>query len=605
MAATALGWPTRPSAVRRRSGPGADDDRLVARVRAGDDTAFEAIYDRYARRLLAFCYQMLRSREEAEDALQHSFVAAYRTLRSSNSAIELRPWLYTIARNRCLSLLRSRRKDISLDAAPDYGGVAEGLADEVQRRSDLGELVEDLRRLPDDQRAALVLFELGGLPHDEIAAVLDVRREKVKALVFQAREGLIRDRRARDLPCTEMREQLASLNGRVPRRSMLRRHVDRCASCALFEAEVGRQRAGLGLILPLLPTAGLKTLILGSVLSRGAAVAGGGASAGVGGGAALLGGAGAGGGGAACAGACSAAAGLTGAGAGAGAAAGAAGSGGGILAGAAAGGVTGGLATAGGAGTIAAALGTKGATGVVVKLLAVVAVGGGVAGTGDLGSYAPAVGRAPAVQFDTAATGVASPVTHDHLAAPGRPATDTPVDAGNGAAPPAVHDPLMLGASDPTLVPTTTAHTTPIGAGPTPPPPPLGSLPANGGVSPGPTQPPATSPAPPAAQPNATSQAPPATATPAGATPTAGAHGTGATPTHGTTASTTAPAASTPAPATSTAPAAGPAAGSSPSAAVGTAVSSTAPAPDTTPSATSPQTPDAARTTPTVPPGPR
>ena len=183
----------------RRRVLGGDDHRLVARVRAGDDAAFEAVYDRYAGGLLAFCHHILASRDEAEDALQHTFAAAYRTLRTTENEVELRPWLCTVARNRCLSLLRARRVHVSLDAAPACGSVADGLADEVQRRSDLRELLEDLHRLPPDQRAALVLLELGGLPQEEIATVLDVRRDKVKALVFQAREGLVRARQARDL----------------------------------------------------------------------------------------------------------------------------------------------------------------------------------------------------------------------------------------------------------------------------------------------------------------------------------------------------------------------------------------------------------------------
>ncbi|MDX6728798.1 MAG: hypothetical protein QOK49_3603, partial [Baekduia sp.] len=91
----------------------------MGRVRAGDDGAFEAIYDRYAAGLLAFCRQMLASRDEAEDAVQHSFEAAYKMLRAGDAEIELRPWLYTVARNRCLSVLRARRGDISLDGAPE------------------------------------------------------------------------------------------------------------------------------------------------------------------------------------------------------------------------------------------------------------------------------------------------------------------------------------------------------------------------------------------------------------------------------------------------------------------------------------------------------
>jgi RNA polymerase sigma factor (sigma-70 family) len=393
MAATALDLPARRPRVRRPGFVG-DDDRLVTGVRHGDDAAFEALYDRYAPGLLAFCHHLLASRDDAEDALQHSLSAAYRMLRADDREVELRPWLYTVARNRCLSMLRARRPDVSLDTTAERGGRPDDLVDQVQRRADLRDLVQDLRLLPDEQRAALVLFELGGLSHDDIATVLDIRRDKVKALVFQAREGLMRARHARETPCTEMRRQLASLTGRIPKRSLLRRHVDRCPSCALYQAEVGRQRAALALILPVPLSAGLKSTILGSVLGRGgAAVAGGGAGAGAG--TAILGG---GGGGAACAGAGGGgAAALAGASAGGGAAAS-----GSLLAAGAAGsaGVSGAVATAGGAGTVAAALGAKGATAVVAKLVTVAAVvvGGGAAATGQLPAPAVPVPGAPAAE---------------------------------------------------------------------------------------------------------------------------------------------------------------------------------------------------------------
>src|SRR5437764_10898700 len=91
------------------------DDRLVARVRGGDDAAFEAIYDRHHRPLLSFCRHMLGSREEAEDALQHTFAAAYRSLRASENEIQLKAWLYAIARNQCLSILRARRDQVPID----------------------------------------------------------------------------------------------------------------------------------------------------------------------------------------------------------------------------------------------------------------------------------------------------------------------------------------------------------------------------------------------------------------------------------------------------------------------------------------------------------
>src|SRR5215204_5489846 len=90
------------------------DDKLVAGIRAADDGAFDALYDRYHRNLLAFCRHMLGSREEAEDVLQHTFLAAYRSL-PEGDGVRVKPWLYAVARNRCLSVLRARRDAVALD----------------------------------------------------------------------------------------------------------------------------------------------------------------------------------------------------------------------------------------------------------------------------------------------------------------------------------------------------------------------------------------------------------------------------------------------------------------------------------------------------------
>jgi RNA polymerase sigma factor (sigma-70 family) len=366
---------------------GASDCDLVARVRAGDDGAFEAIYDRYHRGLLAFCRHMLGGRSDAEDALQLSLVAAYRALRDGTDRdIDLKPWLYAIARNRCLSMLRTRHDEPVADPA-EAGRAFDGLADAVQQRSDLRELVLELQRLPEEQRAALVLFELGDHSHDEIAAVLGVRREKVKALVFQAREALLRGQRARDTPCHEIRKQIASLPGRVPARSTLRGHVDRCGPCAAFAAEVHHQRAALAVILPVVPSFGLKASVLGSAFGGGAAAAGGAAA---GGGAAVAGGTSAAGAGAATAGG-TAVAGATGAAgptavAGAGAVAGSGGTSAAGLSAVTATGVAG-VATAGPAAAgVVAGLGGLAVPGIVAKVATVVAIAVGTGGAGYIGT---------------------------------------------------------------------------------------------------------------------------------------------------------------------------------------------------------------------------
>ena len=223
---------------------------------------------------------MLASNEEAEDALQHTFMAAYRALRSSERPILLKAWLYTIARNRCLSILRARREQVAFD---DGHAASDGLAADIDRRAELRGLLADLEQLPEEQRAALVLFELGDHSHDEIAEVLGVRRDKVKALVFQARESLAGWRRARETPCIEIREQLATARGAAFKRAALRRHVARCEGCAEFETEVRRQRSAMALLLPAVPTAGLKAAILGAagISASAGAGAGGGSLAGL------------------------------------------------------------------------------------------------------------------------------------------------------------------------------------------------------------------------------------------------------------------------------------------------------------------------------------
>ena len=256
----------------------APDARLVGLVREGRVGAFEALYDRHHKGILSFCRHMLGDADEAEDAVQHTFMAAYRELADSDEPIHVRAWLYTVARNRCYSIIRGRREQPSdsIDTA-----ATEGLATEVQRRQDLRDLVADLRRLPDEQRAALVLAELDALSHEDIAGVLGVPRDKVKALVYQARESLVAERTARDTACSEIREQLASGRGAVLRRANLRRHLRECDGCREFRAQVETQRKQFAVLLPVLPAAALKEGLFGGagLVIGGTAAVGGGAVA--------------------------------------------------------------------------------------------------------------------------------------------------------------------------------------------------------------------------------------------------------------------------------------------------------------------------------------
>ena len=256
----------------------AGDDRLIAQIRRGNEAAFEVAFERHSPGILAFCRHMLGSPEEAEDAVQHTFAAAYRDLGGGGEReIALKPWLFTIARNRCLSILRARR-ELPQD---QFELATAGLAEQVERRAELRELLGDIRELPDEQRAALLLAEAGGLAQADIASVLGCEVARVKALVYRARLSLVARREARELPCGRIREQLSELRGGSLRRTELRLHLRECPGCREFREQVRRQRQMMAVALPVAPTLGLKASVLATVgIGGGGAAAGGAAIAG-------------------------------------------------------------------------------------------------------------------------------------------------------------------------------------------------------------------------------------------------------------------------------------------------------------------------------------
>ncbi len=115
-----------------------------------------------------------------------------------------------------------------------------------------------------------------------MAEVIDCEVAKVKSLVFQARSGLLERREARETPCHEIREQLATLRGGSLRRGPLRRHLKACPGCSEFREEVRRQRQAFAALLPVVPTLGLKESALAAVGIGAGSAAGGAALGGAG-----------------------------------------------------------------------------------------------------------------------------------------------------------------------------------------------------------------------------------------------------------------------------------------------------------------------------------
>lgn len=246
------------------------DERLVELVRDGDRAAFEAIYDRHAGPLLSFCVYMLGSHQDAEDAVQATFAAAHKALLKDDRELSLRPWLFVIARNACVSLIRKRRPWVELNGEPSLDGDP-GRTLEV--KEDVRNLVHGLLELPEPQRAALVLAEVQGLSQREISTVMGVRPTQVKAYAYQARANLIAERQAREASCTEIREELASAHGAGRLKSPLRRHLRSCDGCREYQRGLRHQSRALGALFPVVPSLALKARALQEALGNAAAPA--------------------------------------------------------------------------------------------------------------------------------------------------------------------------------------------------------------------------------------------------------------------------------------------------------------------------------------------
>lgn len=321
------------------------DAKLIAMARGGNPGAFETIVDRYQPRLLGFCRQMLGSTHDAEDVLQEVFVNAYKAMLADEREINLRPWLYRIARNRCLNHLRKPTADAqeSMDMVPVV--EAASTAEKVSNREEFRQLLDDVGKLPETQRSALLLREMDAMSYEEIAATMETSVPSVKSLLVRARISLAEASQARQLTCGEVRLALAeAAEGLRKASGPVRRHVRDCDECADFRAQV---RTNEKVMAALAPTGALIAL-KGFIVSK---LGLGGSAGGATGGASATGvGAGAGAGATAATGAAGAA------GAGAGAA--------GVSA-AAAGAAVGGAGAAGGIGAVGGALGTKAVAGVV------------------------------------------------------------------------------------------------------------------------------------------------------------------------------------------------------------------------------------------------
>ena len=240
------------------------DARLVRLAARGDQRAFEAIFERYHQELYRYCRAILKDPDEAQDALQSTMASALRSLPGDERQIALRPWLYRVAHNEAVSILRQRAGAPDPDQLPDP--IVPGADLEAEARERLRTLVADLDQLPERQRGALVMRELSGLSYAEIGSAIAVTEAAARQAVYEARVGLRELSKGREMECDAARHALSERDGRLLRNRRLRAHLRACEACQGFQAAISQRRSDLQVLCPPLPAvvaSGLLTSVLG------------------------------------------------------------------------------------------------------------------------------------------------------------------------------------------------------------------------------------------------------------------------------------------------------------------------------------------------------
>ncbi|MBI1841283.1 MAG: sigma-70 family RNA polymerase sigma factor [Verrucomicrobia bacterium] len=191
--------PAPPSAPAPRPDP--EDSALVQEVLAGNASSFETLVQRYQQRIYGTLYNMTANHDDAADLTQETFIKAFRALKSFKGESSFYTWVYRIAVNRTLNFLK-QRKQRSFMSLNDLDGAAEQHPDLVAlishktpaRDAGLSELQEKLNaamlKLSEPHRLVVTLHEIQGLPHEEIAEIMECNVGTVRSRLFYARQQL-------------------------------------------------------------------------------------------------------------------------------------------------------------------------------------------------------------------------------------------------------------------------------------------------------------------------------------------------------------------------------------------------------------------------------
>jgi len=248
------------------------DEQLSRRAAEGDERAFAEIFRRYSDDLYRFCLAMTGSSHDAQEALQNAMVKALRALPGEQRQIRLKPWIYRVARNEAIEIVRRRREGQELDSEQLS---AEATADTAELRERLRRLLADLELLPERQRSVLLMRELAGLEFADIGAAYGTSAAAARQALYEARLGLRALEEGRERRCADVRKELSDADGRAIRRLRTRSHLRECPECRAFGDAIVERRRDLAALAPL-PAGAAAGLLHGLLGGHGGGGAGGG-----------------------------------------------------------------------------------------------------------------------------------------------------------------------------------------------------------------------------------------------------------------------------------------------------------------------------------------
>jgi RNA polymerase sigma-70 factor (ECF subfamily) len=195
--------PPVPAVFSAGAGPESQSDAdIMLRVKAGDQSAFEYLVQKYRRPMLSFMYRMARNAAVAEDLAQEVFLRVYRSRETYEPSAKFSTWLYRIATNLAVNHARDTRHErpevqVSLDEPDEESGATLELPDaalnaeqQIMRRERLLAIRKKIEALPEQQRLAVIMHKYQQMDYKQIADVLKKSESATKSLLFRAYETL-------------------------------------------------------------------------------------------------------------------------------------------------------------------------------------------------------------------------------------------------------------------------------------------------------------------------------------------------------------------------------------------------------------------------------